>query len=259
MNKSDSESFETYFRAPQNAWEWKQEVKYSWCTLRARWGQPGAAGTCSTCLTSLRSFLCGHSWTAGPICISFCPSVSHWGKSATVCSHSFSPSLPPLSPDSPAFPMGEVIERGGLAHQSNASLIVAAVWVGERVIRKQRESRGKRGEGGWQRAKQGSVVSQRHRLMIATRTLRERWVYCIVSHQTGGERGFKGTQRSHGPSLIILLGQTAASHMGSQHSKGQKWGWEVVVATASTNSWARFPEFILALSGLKEDVSLCFV
>lgn len=41
--------------------------------------------------------------------------------------------------------MGEVMERGGLAHQSNASLIVAAVWVGERMIRKQRESGGKEG------------------------------------------------------------------------------------------------------------------
>ncbi len=81
----------------------------------------------------------------------------------------------PFSPDRPAFPMGEVIEGGGLAHQSNASLIVAPVWarVGERIIEKRRGGKGK-GEGG--RGMQRSVVSQRHRLMIA-RTHKESQVF----------------------------------------------------------------------------------
>lgn len=56
----------------------------------------------------------------------------------------------PFSPDSPAFPMGAVMERGGLALQSNASLIVAPMWVrgGERMIGKRRGGRGKAGAEG---------------------------------------------------------------------------------------------------------------
>lgn len=47
-----------------------------------------------------------------------------------------------------AFPMGEVMERGGLAHQSNASLIVAPMWVsvGERMMGSGENEGGDRGD-----------------------------------------------------------------------------------------------------------------
>lgn len=67
-----------------------------------------------------------------------------------LCAGTFSALPSQLSPDSPAFPMGEVMERGGLAHQSNASLIVAPMWVrvGEGMIGKRRGGRGEAGAEG---------------------------------------------------------------------------------------------------------------
>lgn len=67
-----------------------------------------------------------------------------------LCAGAFSALLYPFSPGSPAFPMGEVTERGGLAHQSNVSLIVAPMWVsvGERMIGKRKVGWGKESEGG---------------------------------------------------------------------------------------------------------------
>lgn len=71
-----------------------------------------------------------------PLLLTFFLMFPYWlgcslgrGRSHTLCSHiSISP-LILFSPDSPALPTGEVMQRGSLAHQLNASLIV--LWLSE--------------------------------------------------------------------------------------------------------------------------------
>lgn len=99
----------------------------------SRSGQAGVV-TLFTCLISWLTFLL---WTRKHLLlVTFFLMVHFWlgyslrrGRSHTLCSHISVSPLISFSPGSPALPTGEVMQRGSLAHQLNASLIV--LWVSE--------------------------------------------------------------------------------------------------------------------------------
>lgn len=124
----------------------------------------------------------------------------------------------------PPSPRGRSL-RGGLAHQSNASLIVAAVWASVRTT-------GKR-KGGWRVGEQKdarvSCLTALRANDSSTDARGEAGTRPCVSAQTGGRgRGeSKGTSRSHGPLLCTQQRAIWGVNTMAKHARRRKMlGWE---------------------------------
>lgn len=122
----------------------------------------------------------------------------------------------------PPSPRGRSL-RGGLAHRSNASLIVAAVWASVRTIGKRK---GGSGVGEQKDARVGCLTALRAN-DSSTDAQGEAGTRPRVSAQTGGQGESKGTSRSHGPLLCTQQRAIWGVNTMAKHARRRKMlGWE---------------------------------
>lgn len=112
----------------------------------------------------------------------------------------------------PAFPVLEVTERGGLAHQPNASLIVQWVSVGEHKGSSEEAGATEGGPGGIQ----GSVVSQRQRLMVERRAAGIRLLPLVTKGRPKTPAGHRDLHR-----VFHLSRATFARRLGKERVEGK--------------------------------------
>lgn len=122
----------------------------------------------------------------------------------------------------PPSPWGRSL-RGGLAHRSNASLIVAAVWASVCTIGKRKGG----GGVGEQKDARVSCLTALRANDSSTDAQGEAGTRPCVSAQTGGRGESKGSSRSHGPLLCTQQRAIWGVNTMAKHARRTKMlGWE---------------------------------